>query len=298
MSTVFKVSELRLPKPGECVGNHIWLAADSGMRGTLNALLRLPSLRMSEVNYEHWGTSDSPLLRAIAHGFEDCVRLLLAHPLININFQNYHGVTALRRACSYFNFKTSLVILKLICAHPGVDLNVVDNDNTSPLWNACFRGDLLCVQFLLAHAEFGELRRDVRAKEKRDVFSRLTCNWEGKTALEVSKSPEVREVMASYQSRPRETRRRLRLQLGLLAEDVANLFACAVLVSDGYLQLRRAAQRKRAARFFAIISRLPMELQMMMCHRRYRSAKVFVLSGDTEAALNKIIRCFSSLSPS
>ena len=73
---------------------------------------------------------------------------------------------------------------------------------------------------------------------------------------------------------------------------VLRSFALTVFLCDNLLQLKTAratATRSHPAaepvmRFFAIAKRLPMELQMILCHRAVGSVKDNILSKDSEVA--------------
>ena len=64
-----------------------------------------------------------------------------------------------------------------------------------------------------------------------------------------------------------------------------------VFLCDDLLQLSPAAAVSDAAlRFFAVASQLPMELQMMLCHRAVSSMKQNILRKDSEAAFKHLAR--------
>jgi len=100
-------------------------------------------------------------------------------------------------------------------------------------------------------------------------------------------------LLTEYHSRSPECRATLRSELGLTTGDIAADFACAVLLSDGFLRLR--LQDTDSARFWMIMIKLPMELQMILCHRSRQSPRQTVLVRDTEVALKAVIRDFPSL---
>jgi len=77
-----------------------------------------------------------------------------------------------------------------------------------------------------------------------------------------------------------------------LATIIPHLFALTVFLSDDYLTLIHevveASRQGGQRRFFVILKRLPMELQMVVANRLYGSAKSFVLTKDSEPAFRKI----------
>ena len=68
------------------------------------------------------------------------------------------------------------------------------------------------------------------------------------------------------------------------------MFALVVFVSDGLLEIKDTTTRTPAARFFSIARRLPLELQMMLCHRVVGSAKEIISGKDSEVAFKELAR--------
>ena len=77
------------------------------------------------------------------------------------------------------------------------------------------------------------------------------------------------------------------MKLGVLDALATEVFALIVFLCDDLLLLKPAshpAADTAAARFFAVASKLPMELQMILCHRVVGSMKQNILRKDSEAA--------------
>ena len=278
----------------DSVGRAIWAAANDGEHCALEGLLADPGLTEAEVNFYYGGNRDTPLIRAVICRCERSVRVLLAHPLTLVNAGDNFRWTALHHAVTSGSGGDG-VIHGLLCAHPGVRFDVLDVDNTSPLWNASYRNHPESVRRLLAYAPDALADLQLQARDHtRSAFS-VRVNWHGKRALEVAGCVEIRELLTRYEADPRETRRLLRLELGLLGADIAADFASAVLLCDGYLSLRSHDTGVPAARLLMMIARLPLELQMMLCHRRHGSARGVILARDTEMALLTTLNCLDSL---
>jgi len=81
----------------------------------------------------------------------------------------------------------------------------------------------------------------------------------------------------------------VRVQLGLLDELAAEMFALVVFVSDGLLQIKDTPPLP-AARYFKIARRLPLELQMMLCFRQVGSNKEIIQGKETEMAFKELAR--------
>ena len=84
------------------------------------------------------------------------------------------------------------------------------------------------------------------------------------------------------------------MELGLLDELAADIFALMVFLCDGLLKLKAIPTTPAAAgtppRFFVIASNMPMELQMVLCHRVVGSMEQNILSVDSEAAFKSLAR--------
>jgi len=92
-------------------------------------------------------------------------------------------------------------------------------------------------------------------------------------------------------------RREVRVKLGVLDELAAEIFALTIFLCDDLLQLKPplvsskpTAATAAAVRFFAITKRLPMELQMLLCHRVVASSKQNILHRDSEPAFKSLAR--------
>ena len=100
---------------------------------------------------------------------------------------------------------------------------------------------------------------------------------------------EVASLLERIKDNLVETRHQMRVELGLLDELAAEMFALVVFVSDGLLQINDTTPSP-AARFFSIARRLPLELQMMLCFRQVGSAKEIIPGKDSEVAFKELAR--------
>jgi hypothetical protein len=78
---------------------------------------------------------------------------------------------------------------------------------------------------------------------------------------------------------------------------VADLFAVIVFLCDDFLKAKSWTGRllslgTDAIRFFSMVQKLPMELQMVLCYRAYGSSKEYILSKKSEAAFISLARQF------
>ena len=81
----------------------------------------------------------------------------------------------------------------------------------------------------------------------------------------------------------------MRVELGLLDELAAEMFALVVFVSDGLLQTKDTTPSP-AAKFFNIATQLPLELQMVLCFRQVGLGKEIIRGKDSEVAFKSLAR--------
>jgi len=98
---------------------------------------------------------------------------------------------------------------------------------------------------------------------------------------------EVVTMLERFKSDTAQTRHAVRVELGLLDDLAAEMFALVVFGSDGLLQIKDTTQSP-AARFFSIASQLPLELQMVLCFRQVGSVKEIIPGKDSEAAFKEL----------
>ena len=66
------------------------------------------------------------------------------------------------------------------------------------------------------------------------------------------------------------------------------MFALVVFVSDELLQVNDTTTTTPAARFFSIAKRLPLELQIVLCHCAVGSGKEIISGKDSEVAFKSL----------
>jgi len=204
------------------------------------------------------------------------IPLLLAHPDIDVNVKTIYGQTPFYYAC-YCGY-TSCV--RELLRDSRVKVNEPDNDGYTPLWYAASGGHLDVIQWWIASGREMDLGKpgDVDATDALGV-AKLLGNTDAVALLE------------RFNENPVETRHAVRVELGLLDELAAEMFALVVFVSDGLLQVKNPVETTPpSARFFRIASQLPLELQMVMCYRFVDSCKEIISGKDSEAAFKELTR--------
>ena len=100
------------------------------------------------------------------------VRVLLSHPVIEIDHKDLSGVTALWAACQNNN---SEVVELLLDPPVGVaaDVNLPKLDGCTPLWVAASRGHLKCMELLIKYgADLNETTKYIVAPVRKSRKSR------------------------------------------------------------------------------------------------------------------------------
>jgi len=218
---------------------------------------------------------------ACRKGHVEIVKLLLAHPKIDVNLRSSNGDTPLSFGC----WSGRVSVVRLLLEDPRVDITLENENGYTPLWWASCKERHEVIEWLIASGrDLGDLNK------KR--------NWRGKdsTALEIARNFEstgVVSLLERFMANPAQTRHELRVKLGVLDELGPEVFALTIFLCDDLLQLKPASHPTAAAgtlRFFVIACKLPMELQMILCHRAVGSMRQNILRQDSEAAFKSLAR--------
>jgi len=212
--------------------------------------------------------------RATAHWMADkgigfILGLLLTHPDIDVNMRDNSGCTPLLLACEAGNFDPVGVLLKDF----RVDVNEPNYESHTPLYRAAFSGSIFVIQTWIASGREMNLGRPGKNTDVIRI-AKERGNTEALTLLE------------RFKENPVETRHQVRLKSGWYDEAAAEIFALAVFVSDGLLQVTRGNHPTTTptAKFVAVASHLPLELQMVLCYRVAGSAKEIIPNDVRELA--------------
>ena len=104
---------------------------------------------------------------------------------------------------------------------------------------------------------------------------------------------KVVTLLERFEENPVKTKHAVRVELGLVDDLAAEMFALVVFVSDGLLQIKDTTTTTPAARYFKIARSLPLELQMVLCYRMVRSAKEIIPGKDCEVAVKLVAKWIS-----
>jgi len=253
-------------------------AAEKGrVEEVLSVLKDNPGLN---VNWADRNGQWTALHSASFNGQVEVVKLLLAHPHINVNCKSSDGSTPVLLGCYNGQVSAVCVLLK----DPRVNVTMADYDGRTPLWSASYEGKHEVVEWLMAS---GRDLGDITHIE----------GYKGTSALKLPETVrrQIVSLLERFLANPAQTRHEIRAKLGVLDELAAELFALTVFLCDDLLQLKPASvtTTTTATRFFAIATRLPMELQMILCHRAVGSMRQNVLHKDSEAGFKSLASLLS-----
>jgi len=246
-------------------------AARDGRVGEVLFLLRNhPDLNVNWANEHNF--QQTALHTAAFYNHTEVVKVLLAHPRINVNQTNMSESTPLLDGC----FKGNVSVVQVLLKDPRVNATLEDDEGCTPLWMASCYGHLEVIEWLIAS---GRDLGDVKNKKGKDRFDH-EC-----TALEIARRERKTEVVTLLErlvANPAQTRHEIR---GKLAGEI---FALTIFLCDGLLQFKpalgssnHATTTTTAIRFIAIISKVPMELQMVQCHRVVGSMRQSILRKES-----------------
>lgn len=204
---------------------------------------------------------------------------LLSDPRTDVNKPTIYGSPPIYYACE----TNSLDIVRLLLEHPKVDVNILRNGGESSLWCAASLGHNLVVKWMLA------LRPEIDTQCV--PHGAVYMNTPRELAYK-AKNTELVELFDRYHADPEGTRFALRLELGLALSMGAGVFATCVFLCDDYLRIRVGEAGSPAARFYAIMRRLPLELQMVLANRLYGSERETVSPDLREAAFRRLAGLF------
>jgi len=201
------------------------------------------------------------------------IPLLVAHPDLDVNAKTIHGYTPFLNACCGYPS-----CVREMLKDSRVKLNEPDIEGHTPLWCAAVNDHLDIIRWWIASGREMDLGKpgDV---EKSDAIA---------GAKKYGKS-DVVTLLERFKENPEETRHAVRLDLGLVDELAAEMFALVVFVSDGLLRIKDTISTP-AARFFSIARRLPLEIQMLLCYRVEGSPKEIIPGKKSEVAFKELAR--------
>jgi len=254
----------------------LYIAAQVGRSQEVSLLLgKHRSLNVNWHNLNDDGRT--PLQAAARRGHTAVVRILLAHPGIDVNSCDSHGNTPFMSGC--WAGKTSCV--RALLRDTRVSLNQRNTSGFTPLYWLVYYTFIESIKWWVASG------RDMDMGEPENPRSNVLHD-----AIDRGKI-EVKSLLERYRANPGLIRKEIRLELHCDEGLEAEMFALVVFLCDGLLEVTttptpadRADEPLR--RFLAIVRQLPMELQMVMCNRWAGVARTNIASQESELAFRNL----------
>jgi len=267
-------------------------ACQSGHKEVVSLLLADPRI---EPNHQSVSDGATPFSKSCQYGRPEVVSLLLADPRIDPSKPLDDGATPFFVACQEGHGQ----VVGMLLLDARVDPNSLAEESTSPLW-------------MLSQGCFLEGARILLASE-RQIDTTTICTATGNTAAQQGRAmsaeeqePEesledhnrritngslVADLIDEYERDSMSVRHRLRRTPGIRNFYIVHTFAVVVFFCDGFLRINGATTPSSGVeRFFKICSRLPLELQMIICNRMFGSPNDLVKSKDSEPGFKWLAR--------
>jgi len=235
--------------------------------------------------------------------------ILEANPFLSINAADRLENTAMRYACRFGHDS----IVSLLLSHPGINVNLKNREGVTPFMLVCSIGSRSCARVLLFDSRVKVNERDSHGVTPLREAARGGCitiiKWWiasgremdlGEPGIENSDAigqahryrfTEVATLLERFRDDPEGTRYAVRMGLRWYDEPAAKVFAIVVFLSDGIVRIRPGeTARTPAARFLAIASQLPLELQMVLCYRLMGLDKDVMAGRDSEPAFRELAK--------
>jgi len=250
---------------------------------------------------------DTPLHTACVSRNKQMVKLLLTHPNININEVNNKGMTPLAYSCYYNNDD----IIRVLLNNPAIDIN--KSNIIAPLHLAVEKKNINVIKLLLCQPGININQVDEYGRTPLDYICALS---EGNTWLSsrrtikinvCSKEEIIIKLLMAYGATI--TNQKIKIcnnsELDKYLTDpnvindwkatfdfISHLFTLVVLLCDEYFTFNTQSCGRSVdmIRFFTICKQLPMELQMLICHRLYGSHKNYVKSDSVTLHCKLILK--------
>lgn len=234
-----------------------------------------------EVDVNHFEFYRSPALHLAAEmGHHKAVSLLMHHPNIDVNHQNARGLTALYLACRKGRESCARILIEDL----RVDLNKTNEYGYPPFNVAALRGHTEIVKAGIASGKPIDFEEE--NKSNRSLVSILRDReFEHHEAYR-----EIVEILERFYADPHKTRRDIQIELGIVDKHAAKLYAVLMFLCDGLVKIQGQCANTNASRFFAMGSRLPLELQMVLCRRAAESSKDGISSEVAEQEFRAMAR--------
>ena len=233
----------------------------------------------------------TPLMLACIHGMVSAVKFLLEHHQVNVNAQHLDdGHTAIYIACSH----AEVEIVKLLLKHPDVKLNLYNHENNqSPLWSAAINNNMPVVKLLIASGlDLGDFKHEI-----------VTTMHAADTLIDSLAHKhywDMIELLENFLQDQDNIRFKIQMELGMTKPIASKLFGMVIFLCDGLVLVKdhssSSSQEEnnetKSVKFFDIVQKFPMELQMMISNFAYGINEDLIKAADREKGLRDVARSF------
>jgi hypothetical protein len=248
------------------------------------------------------------LYRACARGHYEVVKYLLTWPQLKINFASDTGATPFMLACQ----EGCVTVVRLLMAHPRCDINLADENRITPFSMACRFANHEIIRDLLDDPRVNLGQWDSEKLTTIDVMIQrgevdvvkcllashrtpyIDCNHVVRCQHALGLTSERRDKMSclmnDYLQDPQKVKMSLRLEKAYQDYYIPRLYALTILFADHYLRERLVSTR--VGRFFRLVSRLPVELQAVLCHRAAGSMGDVITAQTAEQGFQWVVLRF------
>jgi len=222
---------------------------------------------------------------ACYHGHMETMKFLLSLPGIHLTGEGWNSETALASLCKNGHYEA----LDFFLCHPRTTSEIfieeISEEPNSPNHRKIFL-HLRASRFPLHISHFpGEGSLDPFNDDiPHDPFNIFNDTEEIELVDFKTCDPDLRDAIIREKLLARRE----------LQKD-GEIFALSVLLFDGYLQLKEIntetelEEERNTHRFFKILERLPMELQMLLCKKVYLQTDDIYLPSEVEHHLKKVV---------
>jgi hypothetical protein len=260
----------------------VFNACNVGDLDTLSGLLaENPDFDLST----RYGESLTLLHGACEPCLEHIIEYLLSLQGIDVNARDVTGLTPFSLCCLLDRPRSARLFLQ----DNRVDVLVKTNQDLSSVWIVTSPGSPKTLkEWIISGRPLetpGSMHMANALGNVKGIWERRGTERRATTFL--FDLEEIMHILERFVCDPDEERHRLRMDCGWYRERAAGFFAHVIFVSDGLLKAKPVG-----AEFFSITSKLPMELQMMVCNRAAGTMRDVVATHDSDPAFKKLALAF------
>lgn len=214
----------------------------------------------------------------------------MRHPELNVDTINKHGITPLHLTIT----NKHVGCLRILLASNKVDLTMVDNFGNSPYCAVLKSGNQDCLRaWIISGRDHLIILNHKKYKDRWTIEIKNT-------------SSAFQADLKRLETDPEKFQRELRENEGYFEHAASDLFATVVYLCDDFFNTRKPQAAKGSApggiqrylaspgqmatvRFFGVVSRLPLELQMIICNRVYWLSRDLIPPQERETSFRQLV---------